>query len=100
MENDVIPYCLGNGVGTLAYNPLSGGFLAGRYERGKPPPAGSRATYRPFLVERINNETNFQKLDKIKEAAAKSGVTLPVFAIAWALRENRLTTADSGRLET
>ena len=97
MENDVIPYCLENGVGTLAYNPLSGGFLAGRYERGKPPPAGSRATYRPpAWFGRVNNETNFQKLDKIKEAAAKSGVTLPVFAIAWALRENRLTTAIVG----
>jgi 1-deoxyxylulose-5-phosphate synthase len=97
MENDVIPYCLENGIGTLAYNPLYGGFLAGRYERGKLPPSGSRATYRPpAWFERINNEANFQKLDKIKEAAAKSSVGLPVLALAWALRENRLTTAIVG----
>ena len=97
MENDVIPYCLENGVGTLAYNPLYGGFLAGRYEHGKPPPAGSRATYRPpAWFSRINNETNFQRLDKIKELATKSGATLPALALAWALRESRLTTAIVG----
>jgi aryl-alcohol dehydrogenase-like predicted oxidoreductase len=97
MENDVIPYCLENGVGTLAYNPLYGGFLAGRYEHGKPPPAGSRATYRPpAWFSRINNEVNFQRLDKIKEVATKSGATLPALALAWALRESRLTTAIVG----
>jgi aryl-alcohol dehydrogenase-like predicted oxidoreductase len=97
MENDVIPYCLENGVGTLAYNPLYGGFLAGRYEHGKPPPVGSRATYRPpAWFSRINNEVNFQRLDKIKEVATKSGATLPALALAWALRESRLTTAIVG----
>ena len=97
MEIDVIPHCLENGIGTLAFSPLYSGFLAGRYERGKPPPAGSRATYRsPDWLSKFSNETNFQKLDKIKQAAAKSGVTLPVFALAWTLRENRVSTAIVG----
>jgi aryl-alcohol dehydrogenase-like predicted oxidoreductase len=97
MEIDVIPYCLENGIGTLAFSPLYSGFLAGRYERRKPPPAGSRATYRsPDWFGRFSNEIDFQKLDKIKQVAAESGVTLPVLALAWTLRENRLSSAIVG----
>ncbi|MHB1868010.1 MAG: aldo/keto reductase [Nitrososphaerales archaeon] len=97
MDTDMIPYCLENGVGIFAYSPLSGGFLAGRYEQGKPPPTGSRATYKqPGWLKRYDSEENFRKLDKIKKVAAKTGISLPVLAIAWVLRENRITSAIVG----
>ncbi len=97
MEKDVIPYCRENGVGTLGFSPLSGGFLAGRYEREKQPPAGSRATYRPpAWFNKYNNEEHFGKLDKVKQAATKAGISIPVFALAWTLRENGVTTAVVG----
>jgi 1-deoxyxylulose-5-phosphate synthase len=96
MEDNVIPYCLGNGVGTLAYSPLGQGFIAGRYERGKPPPPGSRATYRPSMLNKLNDETNFRRLDKIKDVAVRTGVSVPALSVAWILREGRLTTAVVG----
>ena len=96
-DTDLIPYCVEHGVGVLAYSPLYGGVLAGRYERGKPPPQGSRATYRqPAWWNRVNNEENFRKLEKIKSVADNAGLSLPVLAIAWILREQRVTTAVMG----
>jgi len=97
MDTDMIPYCLEKGVGIFAYSPLSGGFLAGRYERGTPPPTGSRATYKqPGWLKRYDSEENFRKLDKVRKVAAKSGISLPILAIAWVLRENRITSAIVG----
>ena len=42
VEREVLPYCRAHGVGFVPYYPLAGGFLTGKYEKGKPPPAGSR----------------------------------------------------------
>lgn len=97
MEADVIPYCAQNGIGTMAYSPLASGFLAGRYERGKPPPAGSRGSFRPLSwLEKYNSGTEFQKLQKIKEASAKMQVPIPTLALAWILRDERITGAIVG----
>ncbi|MDG6904669.1 MAG: aldo/keto reductase [Nitrososphaerota archaeon] len=97
METDVIPYCAENGVGTLAFSPLASGFLAGRYEQGKPPPAGSRGSYRslPWL-EKYSKGTEFQKLDRLKEIAAKTGVEVSVLALSWILRDQQVTGAIVG----
>lgn len=97
MESNVIPYCSLNGIGTLAYSPLASGFLAGRYERGKAPPVGSRATFRPASwLSKFNDGTDFQKLEKIKAVAAKLGVTVSVLALAWILNEGKVTSAIVG----
>ncbi|MGI0090741.1 MAG: aldo/keto reductase [Nitrososphaerales archaeon] len=97
IEAEVIPYCLQHGVGVLAYSTLSGGVLAGRYESGKSPPQGSRATYRqPSWWSTMNSVDNFRKLENVKGAADKAGLRLPVLAIAWVLREQRVATAVTG----
>ncbi len=97
IETSVIPYCVENNVGVLAYSPLFGGLLAGRYEKGKPPPQGSRAFYRQGgWWDKVSSRENFEKLDKIKEVAKKTGLSLPAIAIAWILREKRVTTAVVG----
>jgi aryl-alcohol dehydrogenase-like predicted oxidoreductase len=42
-ESEVIPAATYNGLGVLPWLPLAGGFLAGKYERGGRPAAGTRA---------------------------------------------------------
>ena len=44
VEEFVLPTCQQLGIGVLTYAPLNGGWLSGKYQRGAPPPAGSRAT--------------------------------------------------------
>jgi aryl-alcohol dehydrogenase-like predicted oxidoreductase len=42
LEFELIPICLDQGVGILAFSPLHGGYLSGKYRRGQPWPAGTR----------------------------------------------------------
>ena len=46
-EQDVLALCAERGVSYLAFSPLAGGWLTGKYRRGEPFPAGSRMTQRP-----------------------------------------------------
>lgn len=97
METSVIPYCAKNGLSTLGYSPLASGILAGRYERDKPPPAGSRATYRPKgWIEARLDERKSRKLDLVSTVASKAGVSLPALSISWALREGGVNTVIAG----
>jgi len=46
-EPDLLPLCAQRDVAYLAFSPLAGGWLTGKYRRGEPFPAGSRMTQRP-----------------------------------------------------
>ncbi len=94
IESDIIPFCAQNNVGVLAYNPLRAGLLAGRYSRGEPPREGTRAFFRPGYWSQLNNESNFDRLDKLKTVSEETGVSMPKLAIAWALR--RVSSAIVG----
>ena len=39
IEAELLPLCRDQGLGVIAYNPLAGGFLSGRYQDNAPPPA-------------------------------------------------------------
>ena len=43
IEDDVLPACQRQGLGTMVYSPLGGGVLTGKYHKGEEPPADSRA---------------------------------------------------------
>src|SRR5262249_58446969 len=42
-EREIFPVCQAHGFGAMVWSPLEGGWLAGRYRKGAPPPADSRA---------------------------------------------------------
>ena len=42
LENELVPLCLDQGLGILTFKPLGGGFLSGKYRRGKPRPKEAR----------------------------------------------------------
>src|SRR5205085_5641489 len=44
IENELLPLCRNQGLGIIAYNPLAGGFLSGKYRSLESPPAGTRFT--------------------------------------------------------
>jgi aryl-alcohol dehydrogenase-like predicted oxidoreductase len=87
IEIELLPFCRAAGLGVLAWGPLGGGFLSGRYERGQPAPQGSRiAEAEPGYEEAFDRraiERNFRVLDAASEIAAAHGVTVPAVAIAW-----------------
>ena len=84
VEREMAPACAALGVSLVPYFPLAGGFLTGKYERGKTPPADTRfgrAQQRP----RYLSDENFEKLDGWKSFARERGYEIGELAIAWLL---------------
>jgi aryl-alcohol dehydrogenase-like predicted oxidoreductase len=98
-ERELIPFCRAMGVGLLPYFPLANGLLAGRYERGEPPPADSRAAAfertRRYLG-RYATEANYRLLGALTAFAEAHGHTLADLAIAWLLAEPTTATVITG----
>jgi L-glyceraldehyde 3-phosphate reductase len=80
-------------VGCIVFSPLSQGQLTNRYMDGVP--AGSRATHSPFLtVDEI--EDNLPRIRALNAIATRRGQTLAQMALAWVLRDRRVTSAIVG----
>ena len=84
-ERDVLPYCRANGIPYVPFGPLAGGWLAGKYRRGEPFPAGSRMTQRPGPYERYADDRVFDALEALAAEAAARGVSTAALAFAWVL---------------
>jgi aryl-alcohol dehydrogenase-like predicted oxidoreductase len=86
----VIPLCAARDVGYLAFSPLAGGWLTGKYRHGEPFPPGSRMTQRPQPYQGLVNEPTFRALDRLATLAAARGISLGGLALAWLLADPRV----------
>jgi L-glyceraldehyde 3-phosphate reductase len=81
------------GVGCIAFSPLAQGQLTNRYLDGVP--AGSRATHSRFLtVDAVQG--NLPRIRVLDAIATRRGQTLAQMALAWVLRDPRVTSALIG----
>jgi L-glyceraldehyde 3-phosphate reductase len=81
------------GVGCIVFSPLAQGQLTDRYLNGIP--AGSRVTHSGFLTEDTVAQ-NLPRIRALNEIAARRGQTLAQMALAWAIRDQRVTSAVIG----
>jgi aryl-alcohol dehydrogenase-like predicted oxidoreductase len=71
-------------LGILVWSPLAGGFLAGKYSRANPAPAGSRfAEAGPFVP--FGREMGYRVVDVLKQVATRHGASPARVAISWVL---------------
>ncbi len=80
-EADVLPACTELGLGGLAWSPLTGGWLTGKYRAGEAPPAGSRGDREGTFVD----PTDAAKLAAVEDLTALAddhGCSLPALALA------------------
>jgi voltage-dependent potassium channel beta subunit len=87
------------GLGTTVWSPLASGFLTGKYLRGVPP--GTRLSLKnyEFLRQRYRGPDSREKLDKVRKLgrlAAALKVSLPQLALAWCLKNPRVSTVITG----
>src|SRR5207244_4341264 len=82
------------GVGCIAFSPLAQGMLTDRYLDGVP--AGSRASRHGSLSRELLTDEALAKIRALNEIAARRGQTLAQMAIAWVLRDPRMTSALVG----
>src|SRR5262249_24928736 len=89
-ERDVLPLCAERDVAYLAFSPLAGGWLTGKYRRGEAFPAGSRMTQRPGPYQTFVRNRTFDALDQLSQLAAGRGTSLAGLALAWLLAHDRV----------
>jgi aryl-alcohol dehydrogenase-like predicted oxidoreductase len=89
-EEEVLPFCAPNGIAFTVFGPLEGGWLAGKYKRGEPLPAGSRMTLRPEPYRHLDDDAVYDGLERFEEAARKRGVDMPTLALAWVHSDPRV----------
>jgi len=83
------------GIGTIAYVPLAQGLLTNKYLKGIP--SDSRAAGPSIFLKRENiTEDKIKKVQKLNEIASQRGQSLAQMALAWVLREGRVTSALIG----
>ncbi len=86
---------LGNeGVGCIAFSVLAQGLLSDRYLNGIPP--GSRASQDGSLTRDMLNDDNLTRIQALNDIARGRGQSLAQMAIAWALRDPRVTSVLIG----
>lgn len=82
------------GVGSIAFSPLAQGMLTNKYL--KDIPEGSRATQGKSLQAQFLSDENLATIRALNAIAENRGQTLAQMAIAWVLRQGRVTTALIG----
>lgn len=97
IEDEIVAICAENGAGIVPFSPLAQGLLTGKYRKGQPLPAGSRATHQ--ADRQINNlltDENLTKVDELSKIADGLGVSLSVLALGWILRLPQISSVITG----
>jgi aryl-alcohol dehydrogenase-like predicted oxidoreductase len=97
-EAEVFPVCARNGIGQIVWSPLAQGVLTGKYKRGAPPPADSRAVSPEMngFMGRWTSDEVLAKVDRLRPLAQQAGMSLPQLALAWVLRRPEVSSAIIG----
>lgn len=97
IEHEIMDVCKKYGIGITPFSPLAQGLLTGKYGKNQPYPEGSRATHQ--ADKQINNlltDENLDKVEGLKKIAEELGVSMPVLALAWILREDIISSVITG----
>lgn len=94
IEPDLLDVLGDEGVGCIVFSPLAQGVLTDKYLGGIP--EGSRASRDGSLSPTTINEQTIAKVRALGELAARRGQSLAQLALAWALRDERVTSALVG----
>jgi len=82
------------GAGCIVFSPLAQGMLSDKYLDGVPP--GSRASRPATLSPDLITEDALEKIRALNEIASGRGQSLAQMALAWAVRDQRVTSALAG----
>jgi L-glyceraldehyde 3-phosphate reductase len=93
-EDHLLDTLEAEGVGAIVFSPLAQGLLTDKYLAGVP--AGSRATENRFLKKAMLSPENLERTRQLDAIAKRRGQTLAQMALAWALRDKRVTSALIG----
>jgi L-glyceraldehyde 3-phosphate reductase len=94
IEDDLLDTLAKLGVGCIVFSPLAQGMLTDKYLDGIPP--DSRAAHSGSLSQEMLTAETLGRIRALNELAARRGQSLAQLALAWALRDVRVTSALVG----
>jgi L-glyceraldehyde 3-phosphate reductase len=94
IEHDLLAVLERHGVGAIVFSPLGQGLLTDRYLRGVP--EDSRVRRGEAFAERLLSEENLARVRALNDIAVRRGQSLSQMAIAWVLRDPRVSSALIG----
>ena len=94
IEEDLLDVLGRSGVGCIAFSPLAQGMLTDRYLDGIP--QDSRVAQNKSLDSSLLNDQNMTHVRALHKLAERRGQTLAQLALAWALRDQRVTSVLIG----
>jgi L-glyceraldehyde 3-phosphate reductase len=94
IEDDLLDVVGELGLGCICFSPLAQGMLTDKYLNGVP--EGSRATRDYSLSKELLSDEALDKIRALNELAAGRGQTLAQLALAWTLRDARVTSTLIG----
>jgi L-glyceraldehyde 3-phosphate reductase len=99
VEEGLLDFLHTAGVGSIAFSPLAGGLLTNRYLHGIPTDSRAASGSR-FLQPDQLTETNLEKIRQLDALAGSRGQKLSQMALAWVLREEKVTSVLIGASKT
>ena len=99
IEADLLPLCQDQGVGIIAYNPLAGGFLTGKYQNTEDLQDGTRfklGNAAQRYQARYWHEAQFDQVRILADHFSAKGQSLTHAAIQWVLAQPGITSAIVG----
>src|SRR5205085_8059844 len=95
IESELLPLCRDQGLGVIAYNPLAGGFLSGKYKSLDAPVPGTRFTLGQtgdLYRERYWHQAQLEAVEELRRVLEPRGKKLVTTAIAWVLAQPGITS--------
>jgi aryl-alcohol dehydrogenase-like predicted oxidoreductase len=99
IESELLPLCRFAGLGVIAYNPLAGGFLSGKYRSLETPVPGTRFALGKtgeLYRERYWHQAQLEAVEELRRSLEAHGKKLVTTAIAWVLAQPGITSAIVG----
>ena len=93
VEDELLDVLEEEGIGCIPFSPLAQGLLTNKYIKGIP--EGSRATREVFL-KKEHVDSALDKIVKLNEIALNRGQSLAQMALAWILKDKRITSVLIG----
>jgi len=98
IEADVLTVCASYGMGVIPWSPLAGGWLSGRYRKGKKAPQSTRAERIPqrFDLSLPENQRKLEAADRLGALAEEAGISLIHLALGFVLEHPAVTAPIIG----
>ena len=94
LEREIVPLVEDQGLGVMVWSPLAGGFLSGKFTRGKRGDNDSRRT--TFDFPPVDKERAYDIIDAMAPIAKAHGVSVARIALAWLLQRTGVMSVIIG----